>query len=265
MKLRTPVKGREGFTLIELLIGLILSAFLMVGIFSIYGTCQSVQSSGVDMADAQQNARIAMDVIETELRQAGYGIASHVQTPIVVASEYRVTFVRDLNDNGSVDSGETITYFLDRDTSGFVAASTPNPKDMVLRRVVSDSLNPNADPIWGYGDIVASSITQQVDDDGNLDVPIFNYFDINGNSLVDYAANDPFTAALGSTVSDSTLLGKPLGGANEPAISRIEISVLAESEARDSFLKDYGRVLLSTTVTPRNLPANMPKTGGSTL
>jgi hypothetical protein len=240
------------------MIGLVVASFLMVGIYNIYGTCQNSQSAGIDMADAQQNARIALDALETELRQAGYGIAGHIQTPIVVASEYRVTFVRDINENGNLDLGETITYFLDLDTTNFLASVTPNPRDMVIRRTVSDTLNPNADPIWGYGEVVASNITQQVDIDGNLDVPMFRYFDAAGNSLASYMSNDPYSAGLGITVSDSTLLGRPLGGPNQSVISSIEITVLAEGEAKDKFLKDYQRVLMSTRIAPRNLPANNP-------
>ncbi len=258
MHRHSQLERSEGFTLLELMLGLILSAFVLTGIYSIYGTCQSTQSSGVDMADAQQNARIALDVLETDLRHAGCGIPGHIQTPIVVASQYRVTFVRDKDDDGSLDLGETITYFLDQDTNNFIAAVTPNPRDMVVRRVASDSLNPNADPITGFGEVVASNITQQVDDDGQLDVPMFRYFDVHGNPLVDFGSTDPYSGMFGYTVSDSVLLGLPLGGPNKSTISKIQIAVLAEGEAKDNYLKDYRRILLSTTISPRNLPANLP-------
>lgn len=258
MRLPAPIKSRDGFTMLEMLLAVIISAFIFIGIYKIFGACQSVQSAGVDMADAQQNARIAMDMMERDLRIAGYGIPSYIQTPVVVASEYRVTFVKDTNNNGTLDLGETITYFLDPNTADFQAAVTPNPRDMVLRRIVSDNANPAALPISGYGHVVAANITQQIDGDGNLDVPMFEYFDSSGNSLVDYASDDPFSAALGHTVSDSMALGLPVGGPNEPAISSITIAVVAESEAPDRFLKDYGRVVMSTSVAPRNLPANLP-------
>lgn len=248
---------RDGFTLLELLLGLVISAFLMVGIFRIFNACNSIESAGTDLSDAQQNARIARDALERGLRCAGYGIPGHVQTPILVASEYRVTFVNDFNDNGLLDLGETVTFFLDPNTSSFMAAATPNPRDMVLRRVVSDSLNPDADPISGRGEIVAGNITQQVNDDGYLDVPLFSYFDKSGNSLSNYASLDPFSGVFGHTVSDSALLGRPPGGANDPAIATIGITVIAEGEAPDRFLKDYRRVRLSTAVGPRNLPANL--------
>jgi prepilin-type N-terminal cleavage/methylation domain-containing protein len=257
MNSASPARRRDGFTLIELMLAVLITALLSAGIFKIFGTCKNIQSSGMDLSDAQQNARIAKEALEKDLRLAGYGIPGYVETPVIVASEYRVTFVKDLNDNGLLDLGETITYFVDPNTETFMAAVTPNPRDMVLRRVASDALNPNADPISGYGDVVASNITQQVDGDGYLDVPLFGYFDDQGNSLVDFASLDPFSGALGRTVSDSTLLGRPPGGAKESAIATISITVITEGEAPDQFLKNYHRVLLSTAVAPRNLPVNL--------
>lgn len=250
-------KRRQGFTLLELLVALVISSFLLIGIYSIFNTSQNTQAIGLDLSEAQQNARIALATLEKDLRLIGYDIPTHVQSPILVASEYRITFVRDGNHNQVVDLGETITYFLDPNTSVFIAETTPNPRDMVLRRVVSDSLNPNADPIIGWGEIVAAGITQQTDDDGTFDVPMFLYFDEHGTSLVDPGTYDPSSAAYGYTISDSTALGRPPGGANEVAVVTIGINIVTESEAKDEFLGDYQRVTLSTLVAPRNLPLNL--------
>lgn len=251
------VRNNQGFTLVELMVALMISSFVLAGIFRIFNVSQNTQSIGLDLSDAQQNARVALATLEKDLRSVGYNIPPHVQTPILVASEYRITFVRDADDNGVVDMGETISFFLDPNTSAFTVSNTPNPKDMVLRKVVSDSLNPNADPIAGYGDIVASGITQQVDNDGTTDIRIFDYFDEHGASLLDLGAYDPHSAAFGHTISDSTALGRPLGGTNAVTVATIAISVICESEAIDEFLDDYQRVTLSTLVAPRNLPLNL--------
>ena len=254
---RMLIGRHHGFSLLELLVGLIIFSLLMVGIHRLFNTSQNIQAIGIDLSEAQQNARIAMATLEKDLRLAGFGIPPHVQAPILVASEYRVTFVRDTNGNGVVDLGETITYFLDPNTSVFAAASTPNPRDMVLRRVTSDSLNADAQPISGYGDIVACGITQQTDDDGSLDVPMFSYFDEHSNSLVNTGAYDPCSADFGYTISDTTVLGRPPGGANQVMIKTIGITIVCESEATDEFLHDYQRVDLTTLVAPRNLPLNL--------
>jgi prepilin-type N-terminal cleavage/methylation domain-containing protein len=247
----------RGFTLIELLVALTLSAFLLAAVYKIFNTSQNSQSLGLDLAGAQQNARIALATLEKDLRLAGRGIPPYVQSPVIVASQYRITYVMDSNDNGAVDLGETITFFLDPNTSALGVATTPNPKDMVLRKVVSDAFNPHADPIPGSGEIVASGLTQQVDNDGTTDVPIFGYFDADGTSLLSLEDFDPFSPDYGYTVSDSTALGRPPGGPNEVSLTTIAVTIIAETEARDEFLRDYQRVLLSTALAPRNLPLNL--------
>jgi prepilin-type N-terminal cleavage/methylation domain-containing protein len=254
---RSKVANCNGFTLVEMAVALILFSFVIVGIYSVFNTSQQIQSSGIDLSQAQQNARIALDTVEKELRLAGFGIPPTAQVPILVASEFRVTIVRDINGNGTVDLGETITYFLDTGTTDFISYSTPNPRDMVLRRVVSESWNPNANPTGGYGDIVACGITQQTDDDESLDVPIFNYFDADGVSLLDLGADDPYSSDYGHTVSDSTALGRPIGGDNQVQIATIGITIVTEGEGKDQFQGEYESVTLSSSIAPRNLPLSL--------
>ncbi|MFQ5962490.1 MAG: PilW family protein [Candidatus Methylomirabilales bacterium] len=71
-RLRCPT-GRGGLTLIEILIAL--SAFLIV-LFAIYAGFESSRATygaGEQKADIQQSARIAMELMEADLRLAGYG------------------------------------------------------------------------------------------------------------------------------------------------------------------------------------------------
>jgi type IV pilus assembly protein PilW len=257
----TKVKSRKancgGFSLIEMAVALILFSFIIVGIYSVFNSSQKIQAAGLDLSQAQQNARIALDTVEKELRLAGYGISSTIQVPILVASEYRITIVRDMNGNGTVDLGETITYFLDPSTSDFISHSTPNPRDMVLRRVASESWNPNAQPTSGYGDVVACGITQQTDDDGSLDVPMFDYFDEDGVSLLDVGTDDPYSPDYGHTISDSTALGRPIGGTNQIRIATIGVSIVTEGEGEDQFQGAYERVTLSSVLAPRNFPLRL--------
>jgi type II secretory pathway pseudopilin PulG len=264
-QLRRVMASKAGFTLVEALVGVVIFSFLMIATYSIFSTSKDIQTAGMDLSDAQQNARISLDTIEREIRLAGFGIDKTVELPILVASEYRITFVKDEDGDGAVDLGETITYFLDPYTNDFIVSVTPNPKDMVIRRVASSNSNPNADPISGYGDIVASGITQQTDEDGELDVPLFTYLDASGASLIDADADDPYSSAFGSTISDSTVLGRPVGGNNDVQIASVEITIVTESEAKDNFQDKYERVTLSTAITPRNLPLALTVASSNTF
>jgi len=66
--------SRKGFTLIELLVAMVLS-FILIG--AIYGTFTSQQKSYTvqdQVAETQQNARMAMNILLRDIRMAGYGM-----------------------------------------------------------------------------------------------------------------------------------------------------------------------------------------------
>ena len=66
--------NRKGFTLIELLVAMVLS-FIIIG--AVYGTFTSQQKTYTiqdQVAEAQQNARMAMNILMRDIRMAGYGM-----------------------------------------------------------------------------------------------------------------------------------------------------------------------------------------------
>jgi prepilin-type N-terminal cleavage/methylation domain-containing protein len=66
--------SRKGFTLIELLVAMVLS-FILIG--AVYGTFTSQQKSYTvqdQVAETQQNARMAMNILLRDIRMAGYGM-----------------------------------------------------------------------------------------------------------------------------------------------------------------------------------------------
>lgn len=72
--IRSTLIEKKGFTLIELLVAMVLS-FILIG--AIYGTFTSQQKSYTvqdQVAETQQNARMAMNILLRDIRMAGYGM-----------------------------------------------------------------------------------------------------------------------------------------------------------------------------------------------
>ena len=68
------ISNRKGFTLIELMVSIVLS-FILIG--AVYGTFTSQQKAYTvqdQVAEAQQNARMAMNMLVRDTRMAGYGM-----------------------------------------------------------------------------------------------------------------------------------------------------------------------------------------------
>ena len=89
-------RDAKGFTLIEILIGV--STFLIV-LFAVYTTFESSRATygaGEQRADIQQDARIAIELMEADLRLAGYGFPRGAGNAITTATPTAITFTGDL-------------------------------------------------------------------------------------------------------------------------------------------------------------------------
>lgn len=66
-------KKKDGLTLIELLIALVVSSILIVGLYQIFISQQKTYTVQDQVADMQQQIRVAIDQMTREIRMAGYG------------------------------------------------------------------------------------------------------------------------------------------------------------------------------------------------
>jgi len=64
------MRDEKGLTLIELIVTLTIISFLLGGIYVILGGTFKVWLQGSEKMDIQQNARIAINTLETEIRRA---------------------------------------------------------------------------------------------------------------------------------------------------------------------------------------------------
>jgi prepilin-type N-terminal cleavage/methylation domain-containing protein len=64
--------GQRGFTMIELMIATAMLGLVMAGLLGLLRASLSAYARGSNTIDAQQNARVALDRIAKEIREAGY-------------------------------------------------------------------------------------------------------------------------------------------------------------------------------------------------
>src|SRR5512144_2539261 len=112
----------DGVSLAELLISLAVLGIVLACVFGALHGALTAYGWGAGRIEAQQSARVALERMAGELREAGYDPKGAGIQPIVVAAPALVTFQRDLNGNGVVDpTRERVTFVL-------------RPGDTVLRR-----------------------------------------------------------------------------------------------------------------------------------
>ena len=102
-----------GLSLAELLVSLAVLGLVLAGLFGILHSGVKAYGWGVGRVEAQQAARVALERMARELREAGYDPRGAGIQPVVAAAPALITFQRDLNGNGVVDpTRERVTFLV---------------------------------------------------------------------------------------------------------------------------------------------------------
>lgn len=128
-------RNSRGFSLAELLVSLAVVGLALSGTFAVLHGALHAYSWGAARVEAQQSARVALERIARELREAGYDPTGAGIAPIAVAAPDRVTLQSDLNRNGIVDATSERATFLLR------------PGERVLRRDAGAGAQPIAENV----------------------------------------------------------------------------------------------------------------------
>lgn len=106
-------RSARGLALAELLIALGLLGLVLAAALGILHTAQQSYALGAARVEAQQSARLALERMVKELREAGYDPTVALLPAILEAEPTRVTFQRDLDGDGAIDpTRERVTYLL---------------------------------------------------------------------------------------------------------------------------------------------------------
>lgn len=108
-------KKQKGYTLIEVLVSTTIFIIVLFAIYLMYETNQATYAKGEEKADIQQNARVALDIMEKELKSAGYNPSGVTTTAIqdTSLSSYEITFITDVDADGVT---EKVKYTREKPT-----------------------------------------------------------------------------------------------------------------------------------------------------
>jgi prepilin-type N-terminal cleavage/methylation domain-containing protein len=231
-KAKSGLLGKPaGFTLIELLVAIGVSAVVLSSIGVSYVHMQESSAQQVELSSIQQNLRGVLAIMERELRMIGQDYMQSASFGVTDVRRFSITppgtdanvdangspvlrMTLDLDNDGQLDAGETITYLLyDRDGDGVLfdlARATTNP---------------------GVGVVSGRQLLAE-----GIEALEFAYaFDNDGNGEIDRTAppgNDIIWAVDGNNDGqlNSDLLGVPLGYTVPPQnIRAVQVWVLART------------------------------------
>ena len=135
------MRNEKGFTLIELMVALAATSILAVCIWSTYITQLKSHITQKQVVEMQQNLRAAIQLIEREVRMAGYDPLRNSGAGVVTMLGSTFEFDMDLTEDGDVsDANEQVSYALATDAAG----------NQFLGRDTGGGLQPIADNIDSF-------------------------------------------------------------------------------------------------------------------
>jgi len=181
------VKKDHGVTLIELLIVIVIAAFLVAGIYSLFITQHRSYAVQDQVAGVQQDARVALDIIARDIRTAGFMIGSGGFN--IHGAQFAVT--RD-NNTGVPDS-ITVASAADQ----FMSGANPVTVTTVTNNDVYLSAN-----LGGFFDTSTNKFVSFEGDGMN------SLYQITGTGT-DFLTLNPTPPANLATITDVTFTGLP--------------------------------------------------------
>jgi type IV pilus assembly protein PilW len=108
---------KTGYTLIELLAGILISAVILAGLYTVFTSQQSAFSAQEQISEMTQNIRAGLDLMTREIRLAGYRNSASTFNGIHTAGPATIRILADLNQDGdTLDTNEDIAYTFNSGT-----------------------------------------------------------------------------------------------------------------------------------------------------
>ena len=101
-----PINNNRGFSLIELLVALGLSLLVVSAVYGLFNSQNAVYMNQNRVTEMQQNARMALNLLASEFRMAGFGFSMSGDYSVAGGTVYAVTPTNSTNGPDSV----TIRY-----------------------------------------------------------------------------------------------------------------------------------------------------------
>jgi type IV pilus assembly protein PilW len=269
-----PYGNKRGFTLVEIMVALAVAGVVIAGLWQVYRAQTQAAVSQEQVTTLQQNLRVAVLQMKRDLRMAGFNPSGRGNFGLTFIGFYNLNGVPDLNGqsaisftadnsddplllgNGTIDTGETITYSIYDAPVGFpdtfrdLARNDGSGRDLAAENIANLGLAYAFDNDGdGLLDTYTAGGSQAVfwAIDSNNDGLLDQHLDTNGDGVIDRLDGPTGTGP-------ENIVGAPLA-ATVPMdrIRAVRIWLLAEARHNDESWYDNDTYVVGRQIiTPQD-------------
>jgi prepilin-type N-terminal cleavage/methylation domain-containing protein len=234
---------KNGFTLVELIIAVALGLLILTAVYAGINMAQRSSASVGRKVVTQQDARAVLDLMAMEIRMASYnptGAESNtIWSTIPTAACNSMGNISPVVANKGIQTGpnaaNTIIIAMDLNGDGIIGPPWSN-EYIEYSYNGADTINRNVS-CGGDTPILGGAGSATMVRNAAAGVNLFTYFDRSNNDIT-------------ATVVNPANNPSPANGV--PAIRRIRITIVADTESKDSLTSNPRRMTYITDVLVRN-------------
>lgn len=247
------IKDSKGMTLIEVLVAITITVIVIGGIYTLLVYSQRISVGQTYVAEMQQNARVALDMMSREILMAGYDPTNTDYLvlripPILDASPTSIRVLADLNqDSDTNDANEDITFQWNSSTNELSRDSGSGAK-VLSANITSFSIT--------YDPAATTLSTGASSGDTALGVVSASGFKVGHWIYVSDGTNLDnvfITGIAGTTLQINPALTHAFSSGSTVAhVKKIHISLTAQTEEQDPQTRQFKTIDLLSDITLRN-------------
>lgn len=256
-RIMKTVKDSKGMTLIEVLVAVMITVLVIGGIYTLLVYSQRISVGQTYVAEMQQNARTALDMMSREILMAGYDPTNTDFmelriAPILDASSTSIRVLADLDQDGTIDTGATdnedITFQWSSSTKNITRQVGTGSAALIAANITSFSIS-----YENGATTLSSSAASGATSFGVSDVSGFQIGDaiyVSDGTTLD---NTFITSITGSTINiDPALTNGYTSGDTVGCVEKVTISLTAQTSEMDPQTRQYKTINLVSDVMLRN-------------
>ena len=249
------IKDSKAMSLVEVLVAMTITVVVIGGIYALLIQSQRTSVGQSYVAEMQQNARIALDLMTREIIMAGYDPTNpdHLvlrMPPVLNPSSTSIRVLADLNQDGDTnDTNENIFYQWNSSTGEITRDSGSGDKVISTNVTAFDiTFDPAATTLNSGASPGATSLSVASSDGFNVGDWIYISDGVYLNNV--FVTNIPSSTSLSI---DPALTSSFSSGSTVACVKKVNISLTAQTARKDPQTRQFKTIDLASDIMLRNL------------